>query len=68
MQMIINYAGGTYNIPSRKHTLKKMLCCKRNEQDETILCNKKKKAQLGNLNYYLTGMPPEMRKRTQIGM
>jgi len=54
------------SIPSRYHTSKKMLCCKRNEQDETILCNKKK-AQVGNSNYYLTGTPPEMRKRTEIG-
>jgi len=28
---------------------------------------KKKKAQVGNSNYYLTGMPPEMRKRTEVG-
>ena len=27
----------------------------------------KKKAQVGNSNYYLTGTPPEMRKRTEIG-
>jgi len=47
-------------------TRKKRLCCKSNEQDETILCNKKK-AQVGNSNYYLTGMPPEMRKRTEVG-
>ena len=27
----------------------------------------KKTPQVGNSNYYLTGMPPEMRKRTEVG-
>jgi len=55
------------SIPSRYHTSKKKCCAAKGMRKMKPSYVTKKTPQVGNSNYYLTGMPPEMRKRTEVG-